>query len=119
MPDVSSPPPSRRVLFPHGVEGCKDGAPFWMACGCRRPEKWDARNASLPALEQRGRKGYFGNQFRKLLSSMCDVAFPGWTAGFRTKNMLHPAKAVATMQDCALHLRNRTPKGYRGSSPSF
>ncbi len=30
--------------------------------------------------------------------------------GVRMENVLHPAKAVAPMQACALHLRDRTPK---------
>ena len=30
--------------------------------------------------------------------------------GLRTKHALHPAKAVAPMQACAVHLRDRTPK---------
>ena len=30
--------------------------------------------------------------------------------GLWTENVLHPAKAVAPMQACAVHLRDRTPK---------
>ena len=65
----STPPPTASFSSHghHVAEGCKDGAPFWIACGCHRPEKWDAHNASLPALEQRGRTGHFGNQFRQTL----------------------------------------------------
>ena len=37
--------------------------------------------------------------------------FRGPDGGLRTEDVLHPAKAVATMQACALHLRDRSPKG--------
>ncbi|OYW24351.1 MAG: hypothetical protein B7Z55_02440 [Planctomycetales bacterium 12-60-4] len=40
-------------------------------------------------------------------------AFRGLEAGFGTKKALYPAKAVASMQACAVHLRDRTPRRCR------